>query len=157
MTTLQPGDEAPDLELRDQTGQPVRLSDYRDKKAVVLAFIPFPFTRTCDSEACGIRDRLESFRNDDVETLVVTVASPPTHRAWAEQKGFEFPVLADFWPHGDVARRYGVFNEHVGAADRGTFVIDRSGRIVFAEHNELGEHRDPERWQEALREIGALD
>lgn len=150
MTNLQPGDEAPDLELRDQTGQPVRLSDYRDKKAVVLAFIPFPFTRTCDSEACGIRDRIDVLRGDDVETIVVTVHAPPVHRTWAEQQGFEFPILSDFWPHGEVARSYGVFNEQIGASDRGTFVIDRSGTIRYAEHHGLGEHRDLDRWQEAL-------
>lgn len=157
MTDLEHGDTAPDFELRDQTGQPVRLSDFRDKKAVVLVFYPFTFTSTCGSELCGIRDRLEVFRNDEVETLAVSVDAPPVHRAWAEQQGYEFPILADFWPHGEVSQAYGVFNDVVGVSERGTFVIDRSGAIVYAEHHGIGEHRDLDAWEQALRDVGALD
>lgn len=156
MPDLEIGQPAPDFELRDQTGQPVRLSDYRGKKAVVLVFYPFAFTRTCESELCGIRDRIEVFRNDDVETMTVSVDSPAVLRAWAAREGFEFTLLADFWPHGEVARTYGVFNEHVGAAERGTFVIDRDGTLIYKEHSGIGEHRDLDQWEAALREIGAV-
>jgi mycoredoxin-dependent peroxiredoxin len=154
--SIEPGTTAPDFELRDQTGQPVRLSDYRGKKAVVLVFYPFTFTRTCEGELCQIRDSIEQFRNDDVETLAVSCDPVPSHRVWAEQNGFEFPILSDFWPHGEVARTYGVFNEHLGAAERGTFVIDRDGQVVYVVHNGLPDARDLDEWKDALRRIGAL-
>lgn len=153
---LEPGSDAPDFELKDQTGQPVRLSDYRGKKAVVLVFYPFTFTGVCEGELCSIRDQIEQFQNDDVETIAISVDSPFAHRVWADQQGFTFPILADFWPHGEVARTYGVFNEAVGAAERGTFVIDRDGVIVYSVHNGLPDARDQEAYLAALEDIGAI-
>ncbi len=154
--TVEVGDQAPDLELRDQTGQPVRLSDYHGKKAVVLVFYPQPFTGVCNQEMCGIRDRIDVFRSDDVETLAVSVSAPPVHKAWAAQQGFDFPLLSDFWPHGETARTYGVFNEELGVAERGTFVIDRDGTVVYTDHNHVAEARDQDAWRDALEDIGAL-
>ncbi len=154
---LQAGMQAPDFELRDQTGQPVRLSDYNGKKAVVLVFYPFAFTGTCERELCSIRDAIETFQNDDVQTLAVSVDSSAVQRVWGEQQGYQFPLLADYWPHGEVARQYGVFNEAHGFAERGTFVIDRDGTIRYSVHNGLGEARDHEAYVEALREVGAID
>jgi mycoredoxin-dependent peroxiredoxin len=148
------GDVAPDFELKDQTGQPVRLSDYRGKKAVVLVFYPLTFTGVCESELCGIRDDIEAFRNDDVETLAISVDSPPAHQRWATEQGFDFPLLSDFWPHGEVAAAYGVFEEKLGIAARATFVIDRDGKVVYTDRNPIPEVRDQERWKMALAEIG---
>lgn len=153
--SVQVGDQAPDFELKDQTGQPVRLSDYLGKKAVVLVFYPASFTRLCESEMCAIRDQIEVFRNDAVETVAVSVDSSPTHRRWAEEQGFEFPLLADFWPHGEVARTYDVFDEQLGVAVRGTFIVDTDGKVVYTDRNPVPEARDPETWQRALKEIGA--
>lgn len=152
---LAKGDTAPDFELKDQTGQPVKLSDYRGRKAVVLVFYPFTFTGVCEGEMCSLRDQIGSFRNDDVETLAVSIDSPFAHRVWAEQQGFEFPILADFWPHGEVAKQYGIFNEAVGAAERGTFVIDKDGVIQYSVHNQIGEARDDTEYLAALETIGA--
>jgi mycoredoxin-dependent peroxiredoxin len=149
------GDLAPDFELKDQTGQPVRLSDYRGKKAVVLVFYPLTFTSTCESELCGIRDSIEVFRNDDVETLAISVDSPPAHQRWAHEQGFDFPLLSDFWPHGDVASTYGVFEETLGIAARATFVIDRDGKVVYTDRNPIPEARDQDAWRAALEEIAA--
>lgn len=154
MADVTAGDEAPDFELKDSSGQPVRLSDYRGKKAVVLVFYPFAFSGICTGELCSIRDRVEDFRSEEVETLAVSVDAPFALKAFAEQEGYEFPLLADFWPHGEVARRYGVFNEAVGAAERGTFVIDKDGTVVYSVHNQLGEARDDEAYTDALQEIG---
>ncbi len=156
MAAIQQGDEAPDFELRDSTGQPVRLSDYRGKKAVVLVFYPFAFSGICTGELCTIRDRIEQFSNDDVETLAVSVDAPPALKAFGAKEGLEFPLLADFWPHGQVADQYGVFNEKVGAAERGTFVIDRDGRVVYSVHNGLGQARDDAAYLTALQQVGAL-
>ena len=157
MADVQVGDEAPDFELKDSTRQPVRLSDYRGKKAVVLVFYPFAFSGICTGELCSIRDRIEDFRSDDVETLAVSVDAPFALQAFGEQEGYDFPLLADFWPHGEVSRSYGVFNEAVGAAERGTFVIDRDGIVVYSVHNGLGDARDDEEYAAALATIGAVD
>lgn len=149
------GDEAPDFELRDQNGQRVRLSSYRDAKNVVLVFYPLAFTGTCQGELCAIRDSIEDFSGDDVVTLAVSVDSAPVHKKWADEQGYTFPLLADFWPHGEVAKAYGVFNETAGIANRGTFVIDKSGVIRFAEMNGPGEARDQSVWEKALTALVA--
>ena len=156
MATIDVGQQAPDFELRDATRQPVRLSDYRDKKAVVLVFYPFAFSGICTGELCSIRDDIERFSNDDVETLAVSVDAPFALKAYGEQEGYDFPLLSDFWPHGDVARQYGVFNEQVGAAERGTFVIDKDGTVVYSVHNSIGEARDNEAYLAALEQVGAI-
>lgn len=149
------GDEAPDFELRDQSGQPVRLSDYRGKKAVVIVFYPLAFSGICTKEMCNIRDNgLESFHSDEVETLSISIDSPHVHRVWAQQESFDFPMLSDFWPHGAVAQQYGVFNEAAGIAERGTFIVDKDGTVVYAEHNGVPEERDQDAWRDALAAIG---
>jgi mycoredoxin-dependent peroxiredoxin len=151
---IQVGDEAPDFELRDQHGQPVRLSDYRGKKAVVLVFYPFAFTKTCQGELCSLRDDLGTFANEEAQLLTVSVDSPAAHRAWGEQQGYTFPLLADFWPHGEVARAYGVFDERFGVALRGTFVIDTEGVVRYRVVNPISEARDQEEVAKVLAELG---
>jgi peroxiredoxin len=147
---LGPGTEAPEFTLKDQNGQPVSLSDFRGGKNVLLVFFPLAFTGICQGELDEIRDNLAKYDNDDTATLAVSVGPPPTHKVWATQSGFTFPVLADFWPHGAVAQNYGVFNFDAGIANRGTFVVDRSGIIRFAEMKQPGEARDQRVWTEAL-------
>ena len=154
--TVQVGQEAPDFELRDQTGQTVRLSDYRGQKNVMVVFYPMSFTGVCEAEMCGIRDSVESFRNDEVETLAISVDSPPTHQRWAHEQGFDFPLLSDFWPHGAVAQAYGVFDDRVGVATRGTFIVGKDGRVLYTDHNPAPDARDQEAWKAALRDIGAM-
>jgi mycoredoxin-dependent peroxiredoxin len=154
--SVQVGDEAPDFELVDQTRQPVRLSDYLGKKHVLLVFFPLPFTGVCEGELCAIRDSLDSFRSDEVETLAVSVAMSPTHAHWANEQGFDFPLLSDFWPHGAVARAYGVFDERTGLALRGTFVVAKDGRVAYTDCNAIPDARDQQAWKRALKELGAL-
>jgi mycoredoxin-dependent peroxiredoxin len=147
---LDTGTEAPGFTLKDQNGQPVSLSDFRDAKNVLLVFFPLAFTGICQGELDEIRDNLQTYENDDTVTLAVSVGPPPTHKVWATQSGFTFPVLADFWPHGAVAQAYGVFNDDAGIANRGTFVVDRSGIIRFSEMKQPGEARDQVVWTDAL-------
>jgi len=154
--SVQIGDQAPDFELKDQTNQPVRLSDYRGKKHVVVVFYPLSFTGVCEGEMCQIRDSIDAFRNEEVETLAISVDAPPTHARWAHEQGFEFPLLSDFWPHGEVARTYGVFDEAIGLALRGTFIVDKDGMVVYTDRNPVPEARDQQAWKSALKEIGAL-
>lgn len=94
-------------------------------------------------------------RDQDGGHVRLSTDATPALKAWSEAEGFAFPLLADFWPHGEVARAYGVFNEAVGAAERGTFVIDTEGIVRYSVHNGLGEARDDEAYLDALRTIGA--
>lgn len=149
------GAEAPDFTLKDQDGQPVTLSDFRGKKNVLLVFFPLAFTGICQGELDEIRDNLGDYDNDGTTTLAISVGPPPTHKIWATESGFTFPVLSDFWPHGEVAQAYGVFNADAGYANRGTFVIDRAGVIRFAECKDPGEARDQKVWTEALAAVSA--
>jgi peroxiredoxin (alkyl hydroperoxide reductase subunit C) len=147
------GDAAPDFTLRDQNQQPVTLSDYRtgkDAKNVLLVFFPLAFTGICEGELGQLRDHLPDFENDDSAVLTISVGPPPTHKVWALESGFLFPVLSDFWPHGAVSQAYGVFNDDTGFSNRGTFVVDRSGTIRFAEMKQPGEARDQRLWTDAL-------
>jgi len=149
------GSSAPDFALKDQNNQVVRLRDFHDRKAVLLVFYPLTFTGTCQGELTGIRDNLGRYANDEVQVLAVSVDSVYSHKIWSLQEGFEFPLLADFWPHGEVAQRYEVFNEAAGFANRGTFLIDRSGLIRFAEEVGPGSARDQQAWQEAIAALKA--
>jgi peroxiredoxin (alkyl hydroperoxide reductase subunit C) len=153
--TVGVGSPAPDFTLKDQNGQPVTLSSYRGVKNVLLVFFPLAFTGICQGELDYVRDHLPVFDNDAVATLAISVGPPPTHKIWATQSGFLFPVLADFWPHGAVAQSYGVFNADAGIANRGTFVIDREGIVRFAECKEPGEARDQAVWVQALAALDA--
>jgi mycoredoxin-dependent peroxiredoxin len=104
------GDQAPDFELRDQHGTPVRLSGFRGAKNVVLVFYPLAFSGVCTTELYAIRDEFPEVNRDDVEVLTVSVDSSYSHRVWADTEHFNFELLSDFWPHGDVAKLYGVFD-----------------------------------------------
>jgi peroxiredoxin len=148
--TLSLGTAAPDFELNDQHGNKVSLASFKGKKNVVLLFIPFAFTGTCTGELCAMRDDLSSFQNDNVELLAVSCDSMFTQRVWAEQEGYNFPVLADFWPHGAVATAYGIFDETRGCALRGTFVIDKEGIIRWSVVNGLGDARSNDDYKAAL-------
>ncbi len=148
--TLTIGSVAPDFELSDQHGAKVSLSSFKGKKNVVLLFYPFSFTGTCTGELCAMRDDLSSFQNDNVELLAISCDSMFTQRVFAEKEGYNFPVLADFWPHGAVAQAYGIFDEARGCALRGTFVIDKEGVIRWQIVNGLGDSRSNDEYKAAL-------
>jgi peroxiredoxin len=140
--TLSIGSAAPDFELSDQHGEKVSLSSFKGKKNVVVLFIPFAFTGTCTGELCALRDDLAPFQNENVQLLAISCDSMFTQRIFAEQEGYKFPVLADFWPHGAVAKAYGIFNEELGCAMRGTFIIDKEGILRWQVINGLGDARN---------------
>lgn len=152
---IEVGTEAPDFVLKDQNNQDVRLSDFRGKRNVLLVFYPLAFTGVCQGELCEVRDNLNEYVNDNVQVLTVSVDSVFSHKVWADREGFQFPLLSDFWPHGEVARKFGVFNEERGIANRGTFIIDREGIVRFAEMNMPGEPRDQDAWRKALAALSA--
>jgi peroxiredoxin len=151
--TVEVGGVAPDFELKDQHGTPVKLSDFRGRKDVVLVFYPLAFSGVCTGELCAIRDELPTLGGDDVQVLAVSVDSVFAHRAWAEQEKYQFPLLSDFWPHGDVAQAYGVFDDTRGLARRGTFIIDKQGVVRWKVDNAIPDARDLDEYRKALAEL----
>jgi len=147
------GAVAPDFELVDQHGTPVRLSSFRGTRNVLLVFYPWSFSRTCTGELCVLRDDLASFQNDDAQLLAISIDSKHVQRQFAEHEGFEFPLLADFWPHGEVARHYGIFDELKGVALRGTFVVDRDGIVRWSVVRGIPDARDPQEYRRVLAEL----
>ena len=148
------GDEAPDFELPDQHGTPVKLSSFRGTKNVVVVFYPLAFSPVCSGELCAMREDFPEVNRDDVELLTVSVDSLYSHKVWAEEENFQFSLLSDFWPHGDVAKRYGVFNEDRGIAVRGTFIIGKDGVVRWKVVNPTPQARDIADYQKALAALG---
>lgn len=143
------GEAAPDFELLNQFGEPVRLAELRGRN-VVLVFFPFAFSGICTGELCEIRDNLALFEDADTTVLGISVDSKFAQRAYAEKEGYSFDLLADFWPHGAVAERYGVFDPDSGMAKRGTFIIDASGIVRYVVVNPRGQARDFADYRAAL-------
>jgi peroxiredoxin len=150
--TVPVGAQAPDFELRDHNAQTHRLSSYRGSKNVVLVFYPFAFTGVCTGERCAIRDE-GTLVNDTTQVLAISCDTVASLRVFAEREGFDYPLLSDFWPHGAVAQTYGVFNERLGAADRGTFIIDTAGIVRWTVRNEIPIARNLGDYQKALADL----
>lgn len=147
------GSPAPAFELRDQDKNLFSSDSLKGSKALVV-FIPFPFTGICDNEACAIRDNLGALNELDAKIVIITVHAVPVAKKWADENGFEFPVLSDYWPHGETAKAYGAFNDTVGAANRYTFVLDADGVVRDVINTEsLGIHREISSYTEALAKI----
>ena len=147
---LQPGTVAPRFSLADQHGETIALGDFHGVKPVTLVFYPLAFSRTCEGELCALRDNLELFEDAGTELLAISVDSKHAQRAWAEEQGYGFSLLADFWPHGEVARHYGAFLEDRGYANRATFVIDRDGVVRASFVTAPGAPRSLEQYRAAL-------
>jgi mycoredoxin-dependent peroxiredoxin len=149
------GAPAPDFALNDQHGQTVTLSDFRGKQNVLLVFYPWSFSRICTSEMGEIRDSLATLQGPSSAVLAVSCDAMFTQRVYAEQEGLDYPVLSDFWPHGAVASAYGVFDDKLGAAVRGSFVIDRDGVVAWRVVNGVGEARTLSEYQTALDDLSS--
>lgn len=146
------GTPAPDFTLRDQFGQTVTLSALRGTP-VALVFFPLAFTGTCTGELCELRDNLAVFADAGVRLLAISVDSTATLRVFAEREGYDFTLLADFWPHGEVARRYGAFLEEKGFATRATIVVDAQGLVRAAFSVPPGEARPLAAYRAALADL----
>ena len=144
------GDPAPALALKDQHGQTVSLADYRGRQRVLLVFYPWSFSRICTGELREIRDALPTLQGAGTAVLAVSCDAMFTQRVYAEQEDLPFPVLSDFWPHGAVASAYGVFDDSLGAALRGTFLIGADGTVRWRVVNGVGEARDVPDYQRVL-------
>lgn len=145
--------QAPDFELVNQFGELIRLSSFGGKKSVALVFFPLAFSGICHGELCELRDNLSLFAVNDVELIGISVDSKHALRVWGEQEGYDFTLLSDFWPHGAVAKEYGVFLESKGFANRATFVIDSGGIIRASFITAPGAARPLAAYREALQEL----
>jgi peroxiredoxin len=138
---LKIGDEAPDFELRTHRGGTVRLSDFRGKKNVVIAFHPLAFTPVCATQMAGYQAELPAFDAADTAVLGVSIDAQPAKAAWAKTLGtITFDLLSDFYPHGEVARQYGVLREDDGISERAIFLVDKKGRVAWMKTYAIPEH-----------------
>lgn len=150
------GTAAHDFTLKNQHGEDVTLSELRGQPVVVL-FFPFAFSGICTGELSELRDRfaeLEAAAGTGVRLLAVSVDHVFANRAFADRDGYDFDILSDFWPHGEVARAFGVFNEQAGAPNRGTFVLDSQGIVRWSVEYPIGTARNFEAYRQALGELG---
>jgi peroxiredoxin len=151
--SVEVGEQAPDFELKDQHGSPVRLSSFQGTKNVVLVFYPLAFSGVCSGELSALRDDFPESTREDVELLTVSVDSTFVLRTWADRDNFSFSLLSDFWPHGEVAKLYGVFDGDKGVATRGTFIIDKAGVIRWAVVNPIPQARDIAEYKKVLADL----
>ena len=148
--TLHIGTTAPPFALVNQHRDRVSLEDLQGAP-VVLVFIPFAFTRTCEGELCQIRDEHALFDQAGARVVAITCNTLHANRVWSEQQGFEFDILSDFWPHGAVCRQYETFNETLGYAERTTYFLDADGVITdVIRSDQLGEARAFDGYRRAL-------
>jgi peroxiredoxin Q/BCP len=131
-TNLKVGDTAPDFTLPSTQGKPVKLSDFRGKKNVVLAFYPAAFTGGCTKEMTAYGLDLTKFEGADTQVFGISTDNSPSQRKFAEEVKATFPMLSDFAKR-EVSKEYGVLIEDKGVANRATFVVDKTGKIQHVE------------------------
>jgi peroxiredoxin len=161
MTPLKVGDEAPDFELPAVVGNiksQFKLSDYRDKNNVVLAFYPADWTPVCASQLPALHADLERFGAYDAELVGISVDSIPSHTAWQKKEIgiLNFPLASDFYPHGEVAKKFGILREGdpiPGITERAVFIIDKKGNIAFARIYPIGQVPSNDDIFEALKKL----
>jgi peroxiredoxin len=158
---IQVGAEAPDFELPsselDGNGRPgkkIKLSDFRGKKNVVLAFYPLDFSPVCSNEhACFVNDFSE-LEKSGAQVLGVSVDSVWAHHAFAKQLGLKYPLLADFQPRGEMAAKYGLYLAERGITARATVIVDKSGKVAWVKEQEIPQARDNKVILDELHRLG---
>ena len=123
------GQPAPAFSLPDTDNEQVSLESLRGNKTL-LVFIPFPFTGVCTDELCELQENLGQLQELGANVVAITCDTRFSNEAWARQEGIEYPVLSDYWPHGETSMAYGVFNDSFGAAMRSTFVLNAQGIVT---------------------------
>ncbi len=147
---VQAGEIAPDFTLSDQRGEELTLSELVAEGPVALVFFPLAFSGICTGELCELRDNLRVFEDAKVRVVGISVDSVHALRVWAEQEGYDFSIVSDFWPHGAVAREYGAFVEERGIATRATVLIGDGRTVLASFETSPGEARDFSAYREAL-------
>lgn len=153
--TLRIGDAVPDFSLRDQHGQRWSLAALRGEGPVLLVFFPFAFSGVCTGELRELRDDGHRIARAGGQLLAVSCDPMFSLRVFADQDGLGFPLLSDFWPHGEVARAYDAFDPQHGCPTRSSFVIDADGQLRWSVHNPMGEARTVDAYVDALDQLHA--
>ena len=147
------GAPAPDFTLMNYDRTTLSRSDLLGVKTL-LVFIPLAFTRTCTAELCDLRDNLVSLEEGGSRVVAITCDTMGANRAWAGMEGVTYPVLSDFWPHGEVSKAYGCFNDRLGVPNRTTYVIDAEGTVRdIIESESFGTARDVGSYAQALASL----
>jgi mycoredoxin-dependent peroxiredoxin len=141
VTKIETGSEAPAFDL-EVNGERVRLADFRGRRNVLLVFHPFAWTPICEEEALDLQENLPAFESAETDVVLVSCDAAPARQAWKEKLGLTYTLASDFWPHGEAATAYGVFDAAAGAAVRGTFLIDKNGIVVWSLVNDADTRRD---------------
>ncbi|WP_406655856.1 peroxiredoxin [Methanolobus sp. ZRKC2] len=142
MSEIKPGEIIGDFTLYDSNRNEIRLSDLKGKK-VLLAFHPLAWTSGCAKHMKLLEDNYERFNSMNAVAFGISIDSVPSKKAWAKELGIENTVfLADFWPHGEVARMYGMFNEEIGISKRASILVDEEQRVRFVRTYEI--HKLPD-------------
>jgi peroxiredoxin len=136
------GDVAPDFVLRDQNGKEFKLSNFRGKR-VLLSFHPAAWTRVCSLQMQSLEANKDIFESLNTVAVGVSVDTIPSKRAWAKELGImSTRLLADFWPHGHVAKLYGIFREQDGISERANIILDEAGKVIFFKIYEISQLPD---------------
>ena len=132
--TLKVGEKAPDFTLPDINQVKVSLSDYLGKRNVLLVFYPMAFSPVCSAQIPSYQKIYNMFEDLDTEIVAISIDSVFTHKAWADGLGgISYPLLSDFWPHGGVADKLGVFRDENGFSERALIVIDKEGVVRYVD------------------------
>jgi peroxiredoxin (alkyl hydroperoxide reductase subunit C) len=147
------GDRAPNFTLPAVSGEKVSLSQYLGKKNVVLSFVPAAWTPVCSDQWPGYNIAKDIFEQNNAILLGITVDNIPTLFAWTNQMGkLWYPVLSDFWPHGAVAKRYGVLRTN-GVSERALFIINKKGIIRYIDVHDINKRPPLEDLVSALEKL----
>jgi peroxiredoxin len=134
---LKVGDPAPDFTLPSIQGEKIGLSQYKGKKNVVISFVPAAWTPVCSQQWPGYNIAKEYFDKTDTVVVGISVDNIPTLHAWVREMGnLWFPVLSDFWPHGETAKKYGVLRSH-GVSERALFIVNKAGIITYTDIHDI--------------------
>ncbi|RLZ04358.1 peroxiredoxin [Kocuria tytonicola] len=146
------GSTAPDFRLPNREGESRTLSQYRGAPAV-LVFFPFAFSPICTDELCHLQDHTDTFEEFGARVLCISTDSHYALDAFARQESYDFEMLSDHWPHGEVARAYGVFDEQEGCARRHTVTVDASGIVRDVSSADMTEAREWDRLRGVLENL----
>ena len=145
------GEDAPDFTLNDQNGKSFTLSKQKGKR-VLLSFQPLAWTPVCQNQMKGLEEHYEEITSLNTLPVGLSVDSGPSKKAWAGSLGMKnLRMLADFWPHGAVAKAYGLFREQDGISERANVIIDEKGKVAWVKVYEIPQLPDVEEIIETLK------
>jgi peroxiredoxin len=136
-TALQPGITAPDFTLRTKPDQSISLSQFRGNP-VILVFYPADFSPVCGDEMTLFNELLPEFQRLNAEVIGISVDGVWCHLAFSKEKNLKIPLLTDFEPKGEVAKKYGVYRKKDGIAERALFLLDKDGIIRYSYVSPIG-------------------